>query len=47
MIWHIAKKEFRINLISARFIIALLPCLFLEVLTGNNVIYQVRKKLKT
>jgi ABC-type transport system involved in multi-copper enzyme maturation permease subunit len=29
MIWHIAKKEFRINLISARFIIALLLCLLL------------------
>jgi len=29
MIWKIAKKEFLLNLISARFVIGFLLCLFL------------------
>jgi ABC-type transport system involved in multi-copper enzyme maturation permease subunit len=33
MIWHIAKKEFRLNLLSARFVIALLLCLLLVPVT--------------
>ena len=33
MIWYIAKKEFRLNLLSARFVIALLLCLLLVPVT--------------